>query len=235
MEKELLYEGKAKKIFSIKENPKVYLQEFKDDATAFNGIKKEQFFGKGILNNNISTILFQYLANNGIPNHFIEKISETEMLVKPVNIIKAEVVCRNITAGSLVKRYGLTEGLELNPPIIEFYFKSDEHHDPLFTESHIYAMNLANESEIETIKSLTKQINNLLIKFFFNRGIKLVDFKLEFGRDENNSVILADEITPDTCRLWDMKSNEKLDKDRFRFDLGELLTGYKEIFERLKN
>ena len=234
MEKKLIYEGKAKKIYEISTRDDVYIQEFKDDATAFNGLKKDQIKEKGEINTEISTALFKYLGNNAIPTHFIETLSANEMLVKRVKIIKVEVVCRNIAAGSIVKRYGFKEGSELNPSIIEFYLKSDELGDPLFTESHIYALNLATESELKEIKELTFKINNLLKEYFSVRKIKLVDFKLEFGKDKNNNILLSDEISPDTCRLWDAESNKKLDKDRFRFDLGEVEESYKEIRNRIR-
>lgn len=232
MDKKLIYEGKAKKIYST-DKPDVYLQEFKDDATAFNGLKKDKIPHKGELNNQISSKIFEYLIENDIPVHFIEKNSDTEMLVKKVDIIKVEVVCRNIAAGSLVKKFGFTEGIELKNPIVEYYLKSDELGDPLFTEAHIFAMNLADKYELDSIHKMTLRINELLKKFFAEKGIKLVDFKLEFGKDKNGNIILADEISPDTCRLWDSETNKKLDKDRFRFDLGEVEEAYMEIKKRI--
>lgn len=233
MDKTLLYEGKAKRIYSIKDKPGLYIQEFKDDATAFNGIKKEQIKNKGVLNASISSVIFNYLISNGIPTHFVEKISDTEMLVKKVKIVQVEVVCRNIAAGSLVKRYGFKEGTALKQPIVEYYYKSDELGDPLFTEAHIFALEVATADEMDYIKELALKINELLIKFFAERKLKLVDFKLEFGRDEEGKIILADEISPDTCRLWDAETNKKLDKDRFRFDLGGVEEAYEEINKRL--
>ncbi len=235
MDKTLLYEGKAKKIYSIHGKPDIFLQEFKNSATAFNGIKKDEIEGKGILNNKISSIFFEYLISNGIPTHFLEKISDNEMLVKKVSILKIEVVCRNIAAGSLVKRYGFVEGTELKKPIIEFYYKSDELGDPLFTEAHIYELGLATESELNIIKELTLKINKLLKDFLIQKKIKLVDFKLEFGKDSKGEIILADEISPDTCRFWDADTNKKLDKDNFRFDLGNLTDAYIEILNRISN
>ena len=235
MDKTLLYEGKAKKIYSIHGKPDIFLQEFKNSATAFNGIKKDEIEGKGILNNKISSIFFEYLISNGIPTHFFEKISDNEMLVKKVSILKIEVVCRNIAAGSLVKRYGFVEGTELKKPIIEFYYKSDELGDPLFTEAHIYELGLATESELNIIKELTLKINKLLKDFLIQKKIKLVDFKLEFGKDSKGEIILADEISPDTCRFWDADTNKKLDKDNFRFDLGNLTDAYIEILNRISN
>ena len=233
MEKKLIYEGKAKKIYSVSGKPDFYIQEFKDDATAFNGLKKDKIHNKGVLNTEITTIIFNYLIENGIPTHFVEKISENEMIVKKVDIIKVEVVCRNIAAGSLVKKFGLKEGTVLTNPIVEYYLKSDELGDPLFTEQHIFALGLANEEELNLIKSLTLKINELLKSFFGKRNIKLVDFKLEFGKDVNGKIILADEISPDTCRFWDSETNEKLDKDRFRFDMGKVEDAYLEIKNRL--
>ncbi len=232
MKENLIYEGKAKKIFST-ENPEVFLQEFKDDATAFNGLKKDKIPHKGELNNQISSRIFEYLKDNDIPTHFIKKISDTEMLVNKVDIIKVEVVCRNIAAGSLVKKFGFTEGVELKQPIVEYYLKSDELGDPLFTDEHIFALGLTDKFGLDTIKKMALRINELLKKFLLERGIKLVDFKLEFGKDRNGHILLADEISPDTCRLWDSKTDKKLDKDRFRFDMGEVEEAYMEIKNRI--
>lgn len=234
MKKELIYEGKAKKIYKTDSEDK-YLQEFKDDATAFNGLKKDKILNKGEMNNEISSVIFEHLKENAIPTHFIEKISSNEMLVKKVDIIKVEVVCRNITAGSLVKKLGFKEGIELEKPIIEFYLKSDELGDPLINDDHIYALNLSNKEDLDTIKKMTAFINEILIKFFAERKIRLVDFKLEYGKDKFGNILLADEISPDTCRLWDSETNKKLDKDRFRFDLGEVEEAYQEIKNRLIN
>ena len=232
MNDKLIYEGKAKKIFST-DSPDVFLQEFKDDATAFNGLKKDKIPHKGELNNQISSKIFEFLKENDIPTHFIKKVSDTEMLVNKVDIIKVEVVCRNIAAGSLVKKFGFTEGTELKQPIVEYYLKSDELGDPLFTEEHIFALNLTDKYGLDVIKKMTLRINTLLKKFFLDKGIKLVDFKLEFGKDKNGNIILADEISPDTCRLWDSKTDKKLDKDRFRFDMGEVEEAYMEIKNRI--
>jgi phosphoribosylaminoimidazole-succinocarboxamide synthase len=232
MNDNLIYEGKAKKIFST-DSPDVFLQEFKDDATAFNGLKKDKIPHKGELNNQISSKIFEFLKENDIPTHFIKKVSDTEMLVNKVDIIKVEVVCRNIAAGSLVKKFGFTEGTELKEPIVEYYLKSDELGDPLFTEDHIFALNLTDKFGLDIIKKMTLRINILLKKFFIDKEIKLVDFKLEFGKDKNGNIILADEISPDTCRLWDSKTDKKLDKDRFRFDMGEVEEAYMEIKNRI--
>ena len=185
------------------------------------------------MNTEITTLIFNHLIANGIPTHFVEKISDNEMIVKKVDIIKVEVVCRNIAAGSLVKKFGFKEGFVLKHPIVEYYLKSDELGDPLFNEEHIYALGLANSEELNFIKSLTLKINELLKKYFAERKIRLVDFKLEFGKDVNGNIILADEISPDTCRFWDSETNEKMDKDRFRFDLGKVEDAYLEIRNRL--
>ena len=232
MKDKLIYEGKAKKIFST-DDPDIFLQKFKDDATAFNGLKKDKIAHKGEFNNQISSKIFEFLKENDIPTHFIRMVSDTEMLVHKVEIIKVEVVCRNIAAGSLVKKLGFREGSVLEKPIVEYYLKSDELGDPLFTEDHIYALKLADNFELNVIKKMTLWINDLLKKFFSEKGIDLVDFKLEFGKDKNGNIILADEISPDTCRLWDSKSGKKLDKDRFRFDLGEVEEAYMEIKNRI--
>jgi phosphoribosylaminoimidazole-succinocarboxamide synthase len=232
MKDNLIYEGKAKKIFST-DTPDVFLQEFKDDATAFNGVKKDKIPHKGELNNQISSKIFEFLKVNDIPTHFIKMVSDTEMLVKKVDIIKVEVVCRNVAAGSLVKKFGFTEGTELKHPIIEFYLKSDELGDPLFNEDHIFALDLTDKFGLDIIRKMTLRINTLLKKFFIDKGIKLVDFKLEFGKDRNGNIILADEISPDTCRLWDSETDKKLDKDRFRFDMGEVEEAYMEIKNRI--
>ena len=233
MKKELIYEGKAKKIYKT-ETDDVYLQEFKDDATAFNGLKKDKILNKGKFNNGISSAIFNHLKQYDIPTHFLEILSDTEMLVKKVDIIKIEVVCRNISAGSLVKKFGFTEGKEFENPIVEYYLKSDELGDPLFNEEHIYAMGLADKFDLDTIKKMTLAINVILKKYFIERNLKLVDFKLEYGKDNFGNIILADEISPDTCRLWDSETNKKLDKDRFRFDLGGVEEAYQEVSNRLK-
>lgn len=235
MEKTLLYEGKAKRIYSVAGRNDVVIQEFKDDATAFNGLKKDTIHNKGIRNTEITTILMSYLSENGIPTHFVEKISDAEMIVKKVEIIKVEVVCRNVAAGSLVKKFGFKEGTSLQNPIVEYYLKSDTLGDPLFTVEHITALGIASAKDMDYIRSLTLIINELLVTFFRKRNIRVVDFKLEFGRDKDNNIILADEISPDTCRFWDVETNEKLDKDRFRFDLGKVEDAYEEILNRIKS
>ena len=231
----ILYEGKAKQLFTTK-NENELIQFFKDDATAFNKKKHEIIDSKGVLNNLISENIFKYLGENGIPNHFIERLNEREQLIKKVEIIPIEVVVRNKAAGTFTKRFGIEEGEDLPETLIEFNLKDDEHDDPLLSEEHIKVFKWASHSEIEEIKQKALTINTLLMKMFYKIDILLVDFKIEFGRyqsDEKIKVILADEISPDSCRLWDMKSNEKLDKDRFRRNLGGLIEAYKEVATRL--
>ena len=228
----LLYEGKAKKIFST-ENENEFIVYYKDDATAFNGEKKAEIASKGILNNKISTIMFEELAKEGIESHFIKSLSDREMLVKKVEILPLEVIVRNITAGSFCKRYGVEEGIILDQPIFEMSYKNDEFGDPLLNDDHAVALKLATREEIEFLRAQTLKINEIMKKFFLKMDLKLVDFKLEFGKDVDGNIILADEISPDTCRLWDVNTNEKLDKDRFRRDLGDLVEGYEEVLARL--
>ena len=228
----LLYEGKAKKIFST-ENENEFIVYYKDDATAFNGEKKAEIASKGILNNKISTIMFEELAKEGIESHFIKSLSDREMLVKKVEILPLEVIVRNITAGSFCKRYGVEEGIVLDTPIFEMSYKNDDFGDPLLNDDHAVALKLATREEIEFLRTQTLKINEIMKRFFLKMDLKLVDFKLEFGKDVNGNVILADEISPDTCRLWDVNTNEKLDKDRFRRDLGDLVQGYEEVLARL--
>ncbi|NYE08882.1 phosphoribosylaminoimidazole-succinocarboxamide synthase [Bacillus niacini] len=230
--RELLYEGKAKRIFSTDEEQTVLI-EYKDSATAFNGQKKADITGKGRLNNEITSLLFLKLQEQGIPSHFIKRISETEQLVKRVTIIPLEVVVRNIAAGSLSKRLGIEEGKELIKPLVEFYLKNDDLGDPLLTTEHVYELNLATEEELNILKEKALKINTVLSSFFTELGINLIDFKLEFGKDNEGEILLADEISPDTCRLWDKKTNEKLDKDVFRRDLGSLTEAYETILARL--
>ncbi|MBW6464627.1 MAG: phosphoribosylaminoimidazolesuccinocarboxamide synthase [Firmicutes bacterium] len=227
-----LYEGKAKKIF-VTENSKQYLVEFKDDATAFDGVKKDTLEDKGILNNRLSAIFFGLLESRGIETHYIETISEREMLVKALEIIPVEVIVRNIAAGSLSKRLGIPEGEALNKTVLEFSLKDDELHDPMINHYHIYAMELATAEEMAAIEASALKINDILTAYLKDKGITLVDFKLEFGRYEDR-VILGDEISPDTCRFWDSSSGEKLDKDRFRRDLGGVVDAYREVLRRLE-
>ena len=235
-ENKLLYEGKAKQLFKTDKDNQL-IQVFKDDATAFNKKKHEIINSKGVLNNLISENIFKYLGENGIPNHFIERLNEREQLIKKVEIIPIEVVIRNKAAGTFTKRFGIEEGMDLPETLIEFNLKDDEHDDPLISDEHIKVFNWANQSEIDDIKHKAILINKYLTELFNQIDILLVDFKIEFGRCYSNGkveIILADEISPDSCRLWDIKSNEKLDKDRFRRNLGGLIEAYKEVATRLQ-
>ena len=227
----LLYEGKAKKVFAT-QDPDQVIQYFKDDATAFNAQKRGTIFEKGIVNNKISTRLFNLLSEAGIPNHFLQELSDREMLAKHVSIVLLEVVVRNRATGSLVKRLGLENGMVLDPPLLEFFYKKDELDDPLLTEDHIRLLKLADESCVAELKTLALRINEILTPFFRDRGMLLVDFKLEFGTYKGQ-LILADEISPDTCRLWDIKSGDILDKDRFRKDLDRIEETYQEVLKRV--
>ncbi len=230
--KEQLYEGKAKKVFAT-EDPELLIVSYKDDATAFNGLKKGTIAGKGVINNRMSNLLMQRLENAGIPTHFVEEISERETIVKKVSIVPLEVIIRNIAAGSFSKRFGVEEGFVFEEPTIEFSYKNDDLGDPLMNAYHAIAMKLATREEIETIKKYAFGVNEQLKAFWAECGVTLVDFKLEFGRLSNGVIVLADEISPDTCRLWDSKTGEKLDKDRFRRDLGGVEDAYAEVMKRL--
>ena len=227
----LLYEGKAKKMFSTdnKDEVRVY---FKDDATAGNGAKKGQIEKKGILNNSITTMLYELLEKKGIKTHFIKKINDREQLCKKVEIVPLEVIIRNVAAGSMAKRYGIVEGSKLKIPVIELSYKNDDLGDPLINDYHAVAMELTTFEELGEIYTMAFKINDILRELFLKKGINLIDFKLEFGRF-NDEVILADEISPDTCRFWDVKTGEKLDKDRFRRDLGNVTEAYEEILSRI--
>ena len=230
-----LYEGKAKIIYETKEKG-LAIQHFKDDATAFNNQKKATVEGKGVLNNRISEHILQNLNQVGIKNHLVKRLNMREQLIKLVEIIPIEVIVRNIATGSLTKRLGVTDGTVLEKPLIEFCYKKDELGDPLIAKEHIFAFNWATEDEIKSIEEMTFRVNDFMSGMFRGIGIKLVDFKLEFGRiwnGDNREVILADEISPDTCRLWDIKSERKLDKDRFRKDLGNIIQAYQEVARRL--
>jgi phosphoribosylaminoimidazole-succinocarboxamide synthase len=231
-EQALLYEGKAKLIYAT-ENTEIVRVQYKDSATAFNGEKKAEIVGKGRLNNEITSLLFSKLSEIGIQSHFIEKISETEQLVKRVEIIPLEVVVRNFAAGSFSKRLGVEEGKKLSRPIVEFYLKDDALGDPLITDEHIDVLDLASAEEVKELKEAALKINTVLGGFFTEIAVMLIDFKLEFGKDADGSVLLADEISPDTCRLWDMDTQQKLDKDVFRRDLGNLTDAYETILTRL--
>ena len=227
----LLYEGKAKKVFATPD-PDQVIQYFKDDATAFNAEKRGTIFNKGIVNNTISARLFQVLEEQGVATHFSEQLSDREMSTKHLKIIQIEVVVRNRATGSLVKRLGLEEGLVLDPPLVEFFYKHDPLGDPLITEDHIRLLQLANDTQVSGLRQAALRINEILAPFFKEKGMLLVDFKLEFG-DSNGQLILADEISPDTCRFWDIQTGERLDKDRFRKDLGRLEETYQEVLKRV--
>lgn len=226
-----LYEGKAKIIYAT-EDPDRIIQYFKDDATAFNAAKKGTIAGKGVMNNKISTKIFEFLASQGIPTHFEKNLSDREMLVKKVEIVPVEVIIRNKAAGSLCRLLGLKEGAALASTVLEFCYKRDDLGDPLINESHVRALKMATEAEVEAIRKYTLKINELLSKFFANLGLELIDFKLEFGRYKGG-IILADEISPDTCRLWEIGTGKKLDKDRFRHDLGQIEEAYQEVLSRV--
>ena len=230
--KEQLYEGKAKKVYAT-ENPELLIVSYKDDATAFNGLKKGTIPGKGVINNRMSNLLMQRLEKAGIPTHFVRQLSDRETLVKRVSIVPLEVIIRNIAAGSFSERYGVDEGFVFETPTIEFSYKNDELGDPLMDEYHAVAMRLATREEIDTIKRYAFGVNEQLKAFWAECGVTLVDFKLEFGRLPDGSIVLADEISPDTCRLWDSITHEKLDKDRFRRDLGGVENAYAEVMKRL--
>ncbi|BCJ87156.1 phosphoribosylaminoimidazolesuccinocarboxamide synthase [Effusibacillus dendaii] len=232
VKQQMMYEGKAKKVF-LTDDPKLVIVDYKDDATAFNGEKKGQIVGKGALNNRIASIFFRLLESKGIPTHYVETLSEREMLVKKVQIVPIELVVRNIAAGSLAKRIGWEEGTILPKVVIEFYYKDDELGDPLINRSHIDVLNLATPEQIADMEEMARQINIHLKAFLADKNLLLVDFKLEFGVDADGNLLLADEISPDTCRFWDADTKEKLDKDRFRRDLGSVEQAYEEIFRRL--
>ena len=230
---EQLYEGKAKKVFST-DDPELLIVDYKDDATAFNGLKKGTIQGKGVINNRMSNRLMQRLEKEGIPTHFVRELSERETLVKKVSIVPLEVIIRNISAGSFAKHYGVEEGIVFDAPTLEFSYKNDELGDPLLNEYHALALKLATKQEIETIKDYSFRINEVLKAFWAKNNVTLVDFKLEFGRLSDGTIVLADEISPDTCRLWDSVTHEKLDKDRFRRDMGGVEEAYQEIMRRLE-
>ncbi len=228
---EQIYEGKAKKVFKTDEEG-LFIVDYKDDATAFNGVKKGTIVGKGVINNKVSNHLFKLLEKNGIPTHYVEELSDRETLVKKVEIVPVEVIVRNIAAGSLAQRIGYPEGTKLKSTVLEYGYKSDELGDPMINDYHIAAMGIATKEEMDTIAKYSLKVNEVLSKYLDDLGIELIDFKLEFGRN-NGKIILADEISPDTCRFWDKKTGEKLDKDRFRRDLGKVEEAYQEILHRL--
>lgn len=229
----LVYEGKAKKLFKTNKS-NVLRVEYLDQATALNGAKKDEIAGKASLNNQITALIFEQLTHEGIQNHLLKKISKHEQLVEAVEIIQLEVVVRNVSAGSFAKRLAIAEGTSLSFPVIEFYYKDDALDDPLINEDHVKILQIATESEIAAIKTQTYNINQTLIKLFKKIGIDLIDFKIEFGRRKDGTILLADEITPDTCRLWDEKTKDRLDKDIYRKNLGDIVPVYQEVLERLK-
>lgn len=233
MEKlEQLYEGKAKKVFKT-DDENLYIVSYKDDATAFNGLKKGTIVGKGVINNKMSNMMMKLLETKGVKTHFVEELSDRDTLVKKVSIVPLEVIIRNVAAGSFSKRYGVEEGVVFKSPTIEFSYKNDDLGDPLINSYHALALGLATEKEIDTIKEMAFKVNEVLTEYFKGLNIRLVDFKLEFGRLPSGEIVLADEISPDTCRLWDLTTNEKLDKDRFRRDMGGVEDAYNEVMKRL--
>lgn len=230
--KELLYEGKAKKVYTT-EDPEVYIVSYKDDATAFNGLKKGTIVGKGVVNNEMSNFMFRKLEEQGIPTHYIEELNERETAVKKVTIVPLEVIIRNTAAGSLSKRLGLPEGTPLKTPVLEFSYKNDDLGDPMVNDYHILAMGLATREELDQIAEMSFAINKVMVEFFKSVNVDLIDFKIEFGKTSDGKIILADEISPDTCRFWDSDTHEKLDKDRFRRDMGGVEEAYEEMMRRL--
>ncbi len=233
MEKrEQLYEGKAKKVYAT-DDPALCIVSYKDDATAFNGLKKGTIVGKGVVNNHMTNLMMRLLETKGVPTHFVEELSERDTLVKKVKIVPLEVIVRNVSAGSFSKRYGVEEGIVFESPTLEFSYKNDELGDPLLNTYHALALKLATKEEIALIERYAFTVNDVLKEYFLSLGVKLIDFKLEFGKTADGTIVLADEISPDTCRFWDAKTNEKLDKDRFRRDMGGVEDAYKEIFKRV--
>ena len=232
MKTEMIYEGKAKKVYAT-EDPALVIVSYKDDATAGDGAKKGTIVGKGVINNRMSNHLMQLLEKNGVPTHFVEELSDRDTLVRRVSIVPLEVIVRNISAGHFAQRYGVEEGIVFENPTIEFSYKNDDLHDPLLNEYHALALKLATREEIDTIKALAFKTNELMKDFFKKINVDLVDFKLEFGRLSDGTIVLADEISPDTCRFWDSRTHEKLDKDRFRRDLGNVEGAYQEMMRRI--
>ncbi len=227
-----LYEGKAKKVYAT-DTDGIVIVSYKDDATALDGLKKGTIVGKGVVNNRMTNFLMQLLEKNGVPTHFVEELSDRETAVKKVSIVPLEVIIRNVSAGHFAERYGVKEGLVFDEPTIEFSYKNDDLHDPLLNAYHALALKLATREEIESIKSMAFKVNKILTEYFCSLGVRLVDFKLEFGRLPDGKIVLADEISPDTCRFWDLETNEKLDKDRFRRDMGGVEDAYREMMHRV--
>ena len=230
---EMLYEGKAKKVYTT-EDPELYIVDYKDDATAFNGLKKGTISGKGVINNRVTNHLMKMLESKGIPTHFVEELSDRETVVKKVKIVPLEVIVRNIAAGSMSKRLGIEEGTVLPTTVLEYSYKNDDLGDPLINDHHAVALGAATYEELNEMYAMTAKINEVLKGLFLKMNIKLVDFKIEFGKTSDGEIVLADEVSPDTCRLWDATTNEKLDKDRFRRDLGKVREAYEEILARLQ-
>ena len=230
--KEMLYEGKAKQVFAT-ENPDIVMVHYKDDATAFNGLKKGTITGKGVINNRVTNFMMKKLEAAGIPTHFVEELNDRDTLVKKVSIVPLEVIIRNISAGSFAKRFGVEEGIVFEHPTIEYSYKNDDLGDPMINTAQALALKLATPEEIETIRTMAFKVNDIMKAFFQEVGVDLVDFKLEFGRLSDGTIVLADEISPDTCRFWDSKTHEKLDKDRFRRDLGKVEDAYEEMRRRI--
>ena len=229
---EQLYEGKAKKVYATAD-PALVVVSYKDDATALDGLKKGTIAGKGVVNNRMSNFLMRLLEKEGVPTHYVEELNDRETVVKKVKIVPLEVIIRNVSAGSFAKRYGVEEGIVFDEPPIEFSYKNDDLHDPLLNEYHALALKLATKEEIATIKAMAFKVNEVLKAYFLKLGVKLIDFKLEFGRLNDGTIVLADEISPDTCRFWDAQTNEKLDKDRFRRDMGGVEDAYNEMMRRV--
>ncbi|MDD5918451.1 MAG: phosphoribosylaminoimidazolesuccinocarboxamide synthase [bacterium] len=229
---EQVYEGKAKKVFKT-DDENLFIVDYKDDATAFNGLKKGTIAGKGAINNRMTNSMMQLLEQHGIPTHFVQELSERETLVKRVKIVPIEVIVRNVAAGSLAKRLGLAEGTRLKSTVLEYCYKNDELGDPMINDYHVFAMDLATKEELEKIAAYSFKINEIMMEFFKEIGVDLIDFKLEYGITNDGTLVLADEISPDTCRFWDVKTGEKLDKDRFRRDLGGVEEAYQEMMKRL--
>ena len=229
---EMLYEGKAKKVYAT-DDPEICIVSYKDDATAFNGLKKGTITGKGVVNNRMSNFMFRLLEKQGIPTHFVAELSDRETAVKKVVIVPLEVIVRNTAAGSLSKRLGLPEGTPMKTPVLEYSYKNDELGDPMVNDYHIFAMELATREELAQIASMSFRINEIMVEFFKSVGVDLIDFKIEFGKTGDGKILLADEISPDTCRFWDVNTHEKLDKDRFRRDMGGVEDAYAEMMRRI--
>ncbi|MDR1028618.1 MAG: phosphoribosylaminoimidazolesuccinocarboxamide synthase [Clostridiales Family XIII bacterium] len=228
-----LYEGKAKKVYAT-DDPDLFIVSYKDDATAFNGEKKGSIAGKGAVNNIMSNIVFALLEEAGVPTHLVRQLSDRDTLVKAVRILPLEVIVRNTAAGSFSKRYGVEEGTPLAQPTLEFSYKKDELGDPLINDDHILALGLADQADLDRVRIYTRKVNEVMKNFFETKGLKLIDFKIEFGKTPDGRIILADEVSPDTCRLWDIETNEKMDKDRFRRDLGKVEETYQAVLERVR-